>query len=149
MYHRLALEINALDTVVGTFYYNDKSPIFLTVNQFEATALSDGELDEIKASIASRVETLLDLFTDDSGFFDKRAKLIAISPEYRIPLMIISTTIGNIISMNIKKDSEPCESSYILELTKLNNYWLKEEQGFDILSMIKEVIFRKTDTISK
>lgn len=147
MYHRLALEINALDIVTGTFYYNDKSPIFLTVNQFEGTALSDDELEEVKDSIASRVEILLDLFTDDNGFFNKKAKLVVVSPEYRIPLMIISTTIGNIISMGIKKDSEPCESSYILELTKLNNYWLKEEQDFDILRMIKEVLFGKPDMI--
>lgn len=149
MYYRLALEINALDIVTGTFYYNDKSPIFLTVNPFEATALSDDELKEVKDSIATRVEILLDLFTDNNGFFNKKAKLAVVSPEYRIPLMIISTTIGNVVSMGIKKDVDPCESSYILELTKLNNYWLKEEQDFDILSRIKKVLFGKTDTVSQ
>lgn len=149
MYYRLSMEIDALDIVTGRFYYNDKSPIFLTVNQFEATALTDDELKEVKDSIANRVEILLDLFTDKNGFFVKRAKLAAVSPEYRIPLMIMSTTIGNIISMGIKKDTEPCESSYILELTKLNNYWLKEEQSFDVLSILKEVIFKKADTMSQ
>lgn len=141
MYCRLVLEANALDLISGTLYYNDKSHILLTTDPLEATALPEEDAEAIKEFIISRVDVLIELLTDENGFFDKKARLDDIPWDFKVPLVILSTTIGNIITMGIKKETEPCESAFMLEFTKLNNYWLKIETSHDIINNLKETVF--------
>lgn len=134
MYYRIAIDANAVDEMVGTFYYNDKSPAFITVDKFKATALTEEEVISFKNSIEDKFITTLKVLTDKDGFFDRRIVPISISLDYKLAFILIITTLNNIIDTNIKYGNDACDVNFILEIARLNNYWLREEE-FEIIDM--------------
>lgn len=128
MYYRIAIDANAVDKMVGTFYYNDRSPTFITVDKFKATALTEEEVISFKKAIESKFIITLNTLTNDDGLLDRGIVPITISMDYKIPFTLIITTINNILDTEIKYEDNRCSADFILEIARLNDFWLRAEE---------------------